>query len=206
LEANFRRQNEFDDANEAYYQMKRAELREAREGLYFWQRLPLEAQWMFLGIFCGYGTGFWTIVSWTLGFNVLFTLIYWTMGDLQRHHNPGSTQDFTFKQRLLEFPRLYITSPESSMKPHHATPAERLMQKAPARDAARTFWDALRFSSGILFKMGYRDTTVSGHVGTWDLRWIVAAEWVLGFYLLALPIYTLTTTQPLLNRLIQGVF
>jgi hypothetical protein len=84
--------------------------------------------------------------------------------------------------------------------------AELFMQKARARDAARKFWNALRFSSGILFKIGYRDTTVSGHIGKCDLRWIVAVEWVLGFYLLALLIYTLTNTQPLLNKLIQGVF
>jgi hypothetical protein len=206
LEANFRRQNEWADANKAYYHMKWAELREAREDLSLWQRRGFEAEWLFLGVPCDYGTGFWTIVSATLVVNVLFTLIYWTKGDLQRHRNPEVTQDFTFKQRLLDFPYLYITSQESSAKPHHATPAELSMQKAPMRDAARKLWNALRFSLGILFKMGYRDTTVSGHIGKWDLRWIVVVEWVLGFYLLALLIYTLANTWPLLNRLIQGVF
>jgi hypothetical protein len=206
LEANFRRQNELEDANEAYYQMKRAELQETRERPSFRQQLLREIEWLFFGSLCGYGTGFWTIVSWTLGFNVVFTLIYWTLGDLQRHRNPDITRDFTFKWRLLDFPHLYITSQESSAQPRNATPAERLMQKAPTRDAARKFWDALRFSSGILFKIGYQDTTVSVHIGTWDLHWIVAVEWLLGFYLLALLIYTLTNTQPLLNRLIQGVF
>jgi hypothetical protein len=125
LEANFRRQNELDDANEAYYQMKRAELREAREHPSLWQRLSHEIEWLLYGIFSRYGTGFWTVVFWTLGFNMLFTLIY---------------------------------------------------------------------------------TTVSGRIGKCDLRWIVRVEWVLGFILLAFLIYTLTNTQPLLYKLIHGVF
>jgi hypothetical protein len=206
LEANFRRQNQLGDANDAYYHLKRAELQEAREDLSFWQRLPLEAEWLLLGILCGYGTGFWTVVSWTLGFNVLFSLIYWTTGDLQRHRAPEIARDFTFKWRLWDFPHVYITPKESSAEQQNATNTELLTEKAPTSDAARKFWDALRFSSGILFKLGYRDTTVSSCIGKYDLRWIVAVEWVLGFYLLALLIYTLTNTQPLLNKLIQGVF
>jgi uncharacterized protein YjbI with pentapeptide repeats len=200
LETNFRRQNELEDANEAYYQMRRAELKEARERQSFWERGPLEAKWLLLGIPCGYGTAFGTVVSLTLGVNVFFTLIYWARGDLQRHRNPEIKQDFTFKQRLLELPHLYITAKDASAKPHNPTPAEPCMPKVPTRDVAK-FRDALRFSSVLLFKIGYRDTTVSE-----DLCWIVTVEWVLGFYRLALLIYTLTNTQPLLNNLIQGVF
>ena len=206
LEANFRRQNELDDANEAYYWMKRAELREARERLSFRQQLPRKIEWLLLGIPCGYGTGFWTVVSWTLGVNVLFALIYWTRGNLQRHHNPEITRDFTFKWRLLDFPHVYLTPKEFSAEPHTVPDDKLLTEKAPTRDAARKFWEAIRFSSSILFKIGYRDTTVSGYIGKCDLRWVVAVEWALGFYLLALLIYTLTNTWPLLNKLIEGVF
>jgi hypothetical protein len=49
LEVGFRRQNQLDDANGAYYHMQLVELREAREDLGFRQRLPLEAQWVFWG-------------------------------------------------------------------------------------------------------------------------------------------------------------
>ena len=66
--------------------------------------------------------------------------------------------------------------------------------------------NALRFSSVILFKVGYRDTTVSGRIGWLDLKYIVALEWALGFYLLAALMLTLKNTQPLINRLITGVF
>jgi hypothetical protein len=79
------------------------------------------------------------------------------------------------------------------------------MQKAPMR-AARKLWDALRFSWVTLFKMGYRDTTVSGHLSKKVWLVIVWGEWVVGLYLVALLIYTLTNTRPLLNSLIKGVF
>jgi uncharacterized protein YjbI with pentapeptide repeats len=71
LEANFRRQNELEDANEAYYQMKRAKLREAREGQGLWQRLSLEGLWL-LGKPSRYGTGLWTVVLWSLGLDLIF--------------------------------------------------------------------------------------------------------------------------------------
>jgi hypothetical protein len=52
---------------------------------------------------------------------------------------------------------------------------------------------------------------VSGHLaipyfGKCDLRWIVRAEWVIGFFLLGSLLYTLANTWPLLNKLIQDVF
>ena len=137
---------------------------------------------------------------------MLFTLIYWTMGDLHRERAPEMTRDFTFKWRLLEFPHVYLTPKKPSAEQHNATETELFTEKTPTRDAARKFWTALRFSSGILLKIGSRNTTVSGCLGKCDLRWVVALEWALGFYLLAILIYTLTNTQPLLNKLIQGVF
>jgi hypothetical protein len=79
------------------------------------------------------------------------------------------------------------------------------MQKVRMR-AARKLWNALRFSWVLLFKMGYRDTTVSGPLSKKVWLVIVWGEWVVGLYLVAILIYTLANTWLLLNRLIQGVF
>ena len=70
----------------------------------------------------------------------------------------------------------------------------------------RKFVNALRVSSVILFKIGYRDTTLSGRVGRLDMAYVVALEWALGFYVLAAVTLTLANTQPLINRLLTGVF
>lgn len=55
-------------------------------------------------------------------------------------------------------------------------------------------------SSVILFKIGYRDTTVSGSLGPLPMAYVIAFEWALGFYLLAAITITLANTQPLINR------
>ncbi len=65
---------------------------------------------------------------------------------------------------------------------------------------------ALRFSSVVLLKVGYRDTTVSGTIWGIDYKYIVWIEWLLGFYLLAALAVTLSNTVPVVNRLITGVF
>jgi hypothetical protein len=66
--------------------------------------------------------------------------------------------------------------------------------------------DALRFSAVLLFKIGYRDTIISGKVGPLDVKYLVIFEWALGFYFLAAITVTLTNTQPLINKLISGLF
>ncbi len=47
---------------------------------------------------------------------------------------------------------------------------------------------------------------VSGSIGRLGLQYVVAAEWLLGYYLLAAMIFTLAETMPLINRLLTGVF
>ena len=64
----------------------------------------------------------------------------------------------------------------------------------------------MRFSSVILFKFGYRDTTISGRFLWINLRYIVMAEWLIGFYIMAAVIFTLAETMPLVNRLLGGLF
>ena len=56
------------------------------------------------------------------------------------------------------------------------------------------------------FKIGYRDTLVSGKLGFLPAHLLVVIEWLLGFYVLACLTITLANTWPLVNRLISGVF
>jgi uncharacterized protein YjbI with pentapeptide repeats len=217
LEATFRSQNQLEDANAAYYAMKIAELQEARRTQRVWQRVGVEAEWLLWGVLCGYGTKLWWVVGWALGVNVLCTVLYSLYGTLHRRYNPETREDFTFKPRPWDFPKDYLTPHDRPATPPHVLdgeawpePNDKVCEDAspsrPEHHPPRTLIDALRFSSTILFKIGYRDTTVSGRLGPCDLRWLVRLEWALGFYLMAALTYTLGSTQPLLNKLVHGVF
>ena len=70
----------------------------------------------------------------------------------------------------------------------------------------RKFGIAFLFSTVILLRIGFRDTTISGRVGRLNLRHLVTFEWWLGLALVAALTITLANTQPLLNKLITGVF
>ncbi len=200
--------------------MKVAELHEARadKTLTFWQRLPTEVEWVFWGVVCGYGTKIWWVLGWSLLLNFLFTSLYSTKNaNLEKQLHPDTKHEFTFRLRLLDFPREYL-----SKRSHSESQSKRVSGKRPAKKkggasastkrlnmkdlTTRKFMNALGFSSVILFKVGYKDTTVSGRIGWLDLKYIVALEWALGFYLLAALMVTLANTQPLINRLITGVF
>ena len=156
-------------------------------------------------------------MGWALGINILCTLIYSTLGTLHRRYNPKTSEDFTFKPRPWDFPKDYLTVNDPSATPSRARdgeawakPTDGMSDKtSPSNlehDPLRALINALRFSSTILFKLGYRDTTVSGQIGPWDLRWLVRLEWALGFVLMAALTYTLGSMQPLLNKLVHGVF
>ena len=192
LEANFRKQNQLSDANEAYYHMKVAELKEARKEEKPWRRITKEAAWIFWGIPCGYGTKIWWILGWGIFLDVLFALVYSVKGELNRKSHSVKKHEFTFKLRFLDFPKQYLAQ----------TDAFEIKNKP-----VRKFIDALRFSRVVLLKVGYRDTTISGKI-LWiiDYKYIVWLEWVLGFYLLAALAVTLSNTVPIVNKLITGVF
>jgi uncharacterized protein YjbI with pentapeptide repeats len=191
LEAKFRNQNQLSDANEAYYHMKTAELSEERAEKSFWQWFPKQLPWIVWGVTCGYGTRIYRIVVWCILFDLFFTAIYTIRGDLRRQTHPETKKEFVFKQRLFDFPEQYLTGKSSeSVKSH---PVDR-------------FLNAFRFSSVVLLKIGYRDTTVSGQIAGIDYKSIVWVEWLIGFYLLASLAVTLSNTVPVVNRLITGVF
>ena len=76
----------------------------------------------------------------------------------------------------------------------------------PRQEYTNKFLKALRFSTVVLFKVGPRDTVISGKIGRLGLKKVVTVEWLLGLLLLAALTVTLANTQPLVNKLITGVF
>ena len=191
LEANFRTINQLSDANQAYYHRKKAELKETKNGDDSWLTTQREAEWIFWGIPCGYGTKIYWIIGWSALITLLFAVIYSIKGELNRQPHPETKQEFNFKQRLFDFPKEYCSKNSMVEVKNHS---------------ARKFINALRFSAVILFKVGYRDTTISGKILGIDYTYIVWLEWALGYYILGALVVTLSNTLPIVNRLITGVF
>lgn len=187
LEKIFRDQGQLADANHAYFQRKRTELMEARREGHTWRRLQLEAEWLFWGVTTGYGTQLGWIVFWAALVNLFFTLVYWAGATIHRAPHPEAELEHSFQLRLLDFPKQYL------MEKH-------------TRIARSMLVDALLVSTVILFKMGYRDTSLSGTIGRVKVSTLVRVEWALGYFILAALTITLTNTQPLLNSLITGLF
>ncbi|MFT5730693.1 MAG: hypothetical protein ACI8PB_004881 [Desulforhopalus sp.] len=191
LGENFRKNNQLDDANRAYYHRKRAELEEAENGDDFWLQILRKSEWIFMGIPCGYGTKIYWIIGWSTLMTLLFAILYSLKGEVSRNPHPETEQEFVFKQRFLDFPKHYY-SQDSMLKVDN--------------QFARNFINALRLSAVILFKVGYRDTKISGEIFGMNYRYFVWIEWALGYYILGAFVVTLSNTLPLLNRLITGVF
>jgi hypothetical protein len=231
LEATFREENRLDDRNRAYYHMKNAEFEEKTNetsfeiaeqslenlksegvpddvlkktigdeqtdkykssllkhtkqveknwGLNTWERW----EWILWGWSSGYGTKIWWLIGWYFGFFALFTAIYWELGIFYR---TKTNEDSSFKLRLVVFPWQYFT-PASAKHAQSITPK---------------LIEAVRLSKELILKLGYGNITISGSNA---IKTVVVIEWVLGFYLLALLVITLSYTSPLLNKLISGVF
>jgi hypothetical protein len=197
LEANFRRNNQLSDANQAYYHIKRAELWESNNDDTFLSKFLKNSEWIFWGIPCGYGTKIWWILGWSAFFVFFFTIIYVTKGVITREYPPKAKREFIFKQRLFDLPKLYYArSEETSLDG----------VKSYDKFSWRKFICALRFSSVVLLKVGYRDTTIAGNIWGINSKYLVWTEWALGYYILAALAVTLSNTLPLVNRLITGVF
>jgi len=54
----------------------------------------------------------------------------------------------------------------------------------------------------VLFKLQYKQTTISGKLGKIDLKNIVIVEWALGYLLYIALIFTLKNTSPLFSAII----
>ena len=192
LEANFRTINQLSDANQAYYHRKKAELKETKKRDDFWLTTQREAEWIFWGIPCGYGTKIYWIIGWSALIILLFAVIYSIKGELNRQPHQETKKEFNFKLRLLDSPKEYCSKNSMVEVKNHS---------------ARNFINALRFSAVILFKVGYRDTTISGKILGIDYKYILWLEWVLGYYIFIALVVTLWNTMPIFIRsLITGLF
>jgi len=186
--------NRLADKNSVIYLRQCIELEELRESsdTFSFNRLQKELEWYLWGMFTGYGTKIWWIIGWCIFFHLLFTFIYWYSGTIIRSNlDSEDNLDHTFKQRLFDLPHLFLT--------------EQKFIKSPKKNFDRLI-NAMRFSSVILFKFGYRDTTISGNFFGIDYSILVWTQWVLGFFAVSYLAVTLSNTMPLVNRLISGVF
>jgi hypothetical protein len=189
LETNFRNSNQLEDANEAYFYRKQAELREASTKSPD-KKILAQLEWLSWGIWTGYGVRIWRVILMSVAVDLIFALLYF-VGKPQRKYEEGGQRDFTFKQRFLEFPRKYLTHSRKSW-----TSNQKLIR----------FANSVRLSSVILFKFGYRDTTISGKMAGIDYKYIIWTEWILGFVLLGFLAVTLSNTLPILHKLVSAVF
>lgn len=199
LEDVFHSQNNLYDTNKAYYYRKLMELEDIRlmrhvdtsRNKTFWRRVWREVQWCFWGVQCGYATSLVKILSWCGGFYLFFVILYSTGGKLTKTHQKEEDE---FKLRLFVLPRKYFSkSNESKGKEDH--------EKGWGK-----FIGALKLSMVIFFKIGYLDAKISGKLLRIDAKWFVRAEWVIGYYLLAALVVTLSNTVPIVHRLISGIF
>lgn len=187
----FRRHNRLADANQVHYHLKRARLMEVRRHRSWADRWPLELEWAAWGLSSGYGTRLSWIIGWCLFFVSAFAGIYAAFGEIHRQPAPASGNDFSLRLRLLELPRAYL---------------EDAAAQPPIRPRLGKFINALRLSAVILFKVGYRDTRITGRKGGGALGRIVALEWLIGFFLIGILVVTLTNTQPVLHALLSRLF
>jgi hypothetical protein len=189
FETNFRKSNQLEDANEAYFFRKQAELQEASTKPPE-QKVLSQLEWLSWGIWTGYGVKIWRVILLCVIADLFFAILYY-IGKPERKYEEGGERDFTFKQRFLEFPRKYVTGTPISW-----TDNERVIR----------FANSVRLSSVILFKFGYRDTTISGKLAGIDYKFIIWTEWLLGFVLLGFLTVTLSNTLPILHKLVSAVF
>lgn len=190
LELNFLSLGQLADANQAYYHMKNAELKEQRNGKAVWQWFPKQVLWIILHKTCGYGTKTWWVVGWFIFLYLLFAIVYSIKGDFKRDHPRQTNREFSLKDRLFYFPKEYFTADNIS---------------AIKEPYIKRLINALRFNIVILFGVGWRDTTISGKILMIDYNWIGRIEWLLKLYLLVSLAFTLTKTFTALTWIISVV-
>lgn len=192
LEAILRAHRQLKDANQAYYELKTFELVEARKGETVWQWFSAQPFWIIWWATTGFGMQLGWILLWCLGFNLLFTVVYFSRGRL----SPSPEADDAFRLRILDFPKRYYT--------RIVDPLEASVE-APDYSVTR-FFNLFWFSAVILLKTGYRSQVIDGRIAGLYFKWVVRLEWVLGLYLLAALSYTLQNVVPVVNKLVTGVF
>lgn len=97
------------------------ELAEARAQGWNLRRLLLEFEWLFWGLICGYGTGIGGAVAWAVFSDLLFAFIYWRWATVKRAPHPGAQQEYSFRLRLLDFPKQYSADAARLTRPSFAS-------------------------------------------------------------------------------------
>jgi hypothetical protein len=120
---------------------------------------------------------------------LFFALIYYTKGKFKKQPESEGKGESTFKLEGFVSPKLYLT--ESPSKKKIGTDLKGI----------RKFAYAAFLSLAVLFKLQFRQTTISGKLGKIDLKNIVIAEWALGYLLFIALIFTLKNTSPLFSAI-----
>ena len=196
LEASFRKSNQLDGANWAYYNKKESKRIEDQIG---WLKTSNSKwfewfEWLTWGKATGYGTKLGRVITWCVGLYLIFAFIlYWgkptKKGQKAIKHPTAEEQDSEFKQRFLTFPNEYMTNYTGIWK-------NKKIEKI-REDIVNSLW----LSFVVFFKFGYRDVSISGGF----YRFIVRLEWILGWFFLAALAITIANTVPLLHSLLSGV-
>lgn len=189
LESNFRKRKLLDDANLAHFHLKEAELGEARidPETGTWLRIQKELEYVLWGMSCGYGTKIWRVIGWSVFCHLLFTIVYYTCGNL--FLLPEDEKLELKGKGIFNFPHFYIAD-ETGEKTYRKT---------------ETFKMAHRFSMVVLFKFGIKNIVISGKIWRIPCKYFVWTAWILGFYLLFCLGITLSNTFPLINKLVEGM-
>lgn len=204
LEGQFRGLGQLDDANAARYHAKRSRLEALRHSVFaddwrawrspvFTEWVAAEAEWWVWGLLSGYGTKLWWCLGWAAVFVLLFAVAFALSGSLLQYIGPsaGEYREWSaFKQRVFAFPGDFCWSGE---------PAGQVQEPGSKLRAG------LQLSGVILLKAGPRDVLLWTRGQRWPLH-LLRLEWTLGYYLVAVLVYTLSETWPLLNRLLAGIF
>jgi hypothetical protein len=217
LEYLFRRQKQLEDANTAFYHYEIERQKEQRvtasemlglqQGESLWSvvlnRNPLmsvrneairralvaDIKWLLWGLPAGYGTKLWRLAGISLLINAMFAILLMKMGSISWRWSPQAKGGSWI--RIFDLPSAYFRGFDESF----AVKAKR-----------KPFFDALRLSSLLLFKLGRGEVIVEQKTDRMHVRWLLRLEWLMGYFTVAALLYTLSNTQPLLKGLITAIF
>jgi hypothetical protein len=142
------------------------------------------------GVLSGFGTSWTRLVGWILVTDLAFALVYMVFGHVRREATEAVNADPAVKLRILELPTSFLA---------------RSREAGETREEGR-FANALRLSTVVLLRVGPMDVRVSGRLGPLSMATVVTVEWCLGLFLIAALLFTLSESQPFIQRLLSGAF
>jgi hypothetical protein len=141
-------------------------------------------------VLSGFGTSWTRLVGWILVTDLAFALVYMVFGHVRREATEAVNADPAVKLRILELPTSFLA---------------RSREAGETREEGR-FANALRLSTVVLLRVGPMDVRVSGRLGPLSMATVVTVEWCLGLFLIAALLFTLSESQPFIQRLLSGAF